>query len=306
VLGAGASLPTISNRLGERIVHEIRGLGIFDGSAHPPSALKDALLPYDIKFEIEAFRSGEISLNEYVSHTPNEAIEAILARLITVPAVGRPPQYRVFDWFAPSVLFNFNNDNLADGVEHRHILLRPHGAILASFVHSSAVRDALYHLAIPTDFPGWLDYHRPLPEPMHITSKWPYRLLLDRFSSLQAAVVIGYSFGEQTAGTLQDRESFEMLTDLLRWRPRPILIVDPYPERVADRIASAVHRNVSQLRCRWNVLAEFILSGGYRLAQQASHIKGAQAITSMYRHFEDALEREAANGRSSGPRKGTP
>ena len=297
VLGAGASLPAIPNRLGERILHEIRALGILDGNAHIPSALKEALLPYDIKFDLHVFRSGEISLNEYVTHTPNEVIEALLARLVTVPAVGRPPQYAVFDRFAPSVLFNFNNDNLVEGIDRRHILLRPHGEIPASFVHSSAVRDALNHLAIPTSFPDWLDYHRPLPEPGHITSKWPYRMLLDRFTALHAAVIIGYSFGEQIAGTIHDGESFEMLTDLLRWRPRPILVIDPYPERVADRIASAVHRNVSQLRCRWNILAEFILSGGYRLACQASHIKGAQAITSMYRHFEDTLERDAAHSR---------
>jgi hypothetical protein len=64
VLGAGASLPTISNRLGEHIIHEIRALGILDGRSHMPSALKEALVPYDIKFDLQSFRSGEISLNE--------------------------------------------------------------------------------------------------------------------------------------------------------------------------------------------------------------------------------------------------
>ena len=124
-----------------------------------------------------------------------------------VRAVAQPPQYAVFDRFASSVLFNFNNDNLADRIDPRHVQLRPHGAIPAS-----------------------------------------------------------------------------------RWRPRPVLVVDPYPDRVADTIASAVHRNVSVLRCKWNVLAEFILAGHYHLACQASHTKGLQALTSMYQQFEDALD----------------
>jgi hypothetical protein len=290
ILGAGASLPTISNRLGDRIREEVQALGILDGSVHVPSALKEALLPEDIQLEIQAFRSGEISQNEYIAHTPNEVIEAILSRIITVRAVGQPPQYAVFDRFAPSVVFNFNNDNLTDRIDPRHFLLRPHGAIPASFVQSVAFDDALRHLAIPTCFPGWLDYQRPLPEPTDITSRWTYRTLADRFASLHAAVIIGYSFGVQSTGMINDAESFEMLTDMLRWRPRPVLVVDPYPDRVADTIASAVHRNVSVVRCKWNVLAEFILAGRYHLACQASHTKGLQGITSMYRQFEDALD----------------
>jgi hypothetical protein len=55
---------------------------------------------------------GERFLNELIAHTPNEVIELLLARLLTVPESIVTPQYAIFDRFPPSVLFNFNNDNL--------------------------------------------------------------------------------------------------------------------------------------------------------------------------------------------------
>jgi hypothetical protein len=45
-------------------------------------------------------------------------------------------------------------------------------------------------------------------------------------------------------------------------------------------IATAIHRPVTILPCRWNVLAEFILSGKYRLAWQESLRKGTRALKS--------------------------
>jgi hypothetical protein len=32
-------------------------------------------------------------------------------------------------------------------------------------------------------------------------------------------IFVGYSFGTQSTDTIDDTESFELITDLLRWRP---------------------------------------------------------------------------------------
>jgi hypothetical protein len=123
-----------------------------------------------------------------------------------------------------------------------------------------------------------------------------------RFASFRTTVVIRYSLGEQRkSGLIHDTESFEMLVHLLRWRPQPILVIDPFPDRIAERIAAAVHRRVATLSCRWNVLAEFILSGGYNVARQESARKGQQALTSQYRRLEDAFESETSNDATALP-----
>ena len=228
VLGAGASFPTIPFQIPDQIRQRIWRNGIFEASPQPSSLLKDRLLPYDKNFDIDASVSGSISQNELDSHIPSAVVETHFAQTITVPGIRRPPQYAVFDRFPASVLFNFNNDNLADEVHCRHLCLRPHGVVDVGLVHSPAVTSTLQWLAISGNFPKSLVYHRPLPEPGDITSRTAYRILASKFQSLQAVVIIGYSFGEQSAtGSIDDSESFEMIVDLLRWRPKPVLLVGP-------------------------------------------------------------------------------
>ena len=148
----------------------------------------------------------------------------LLARRLTAPGVVRSAQYVVFDRFAPSVLLNFNNDNLAEVVHRKHLRLRPHGAIDAAFVHASIVDEAIWYLGtVPESWIKRLTYHRPLPEPADITSREEYRLLPHCWEALNAVVVIGYSFGEQRqSGLIHDAESFDLIVDLLRWRPKPV------------------------------------------------------------------------------------
>jgi hypothetical protein len=294
VLGAGASAPIISSQISDRIRKTVWENGVYEGSARPASRLKQRLLPYDIRFDVDADMSGSISQNELDSHTPDALVEALFARLITVPGSRPPPQYEVFDLVPASVVFNFNNDNLADAIHRRHLYLRPHGAVNCELVHSPFVSQAILYLAIPDSFPMDLDYHRPLPEPTDITSRTPYQMLARHFHAMHAVVIIGYSFGEQPAtGSIDDSESFKMIIDLLRWRPRPVLIVGPDPERLFLRIESAIRkRAVSMLRCKWNVLAEYILVGAFENACKEVHRKGLQEITSQYLRFADLMNDE--------------
>jgi hypothetical protein len=294
VLGAGASLPIITHQIAERIRKAVWDIGSFEAVYEPPSALKKRLLAYDIRFDIDAFFSDSISQNTLDLHTSNALVEALFAREITVPGASLPPQYEIFDYLPPSVLFNFNNDNLADGIHPRHLHLRPHGAVDYGLVHSPMMSRAIEYSAISDTFPLYLDYHRPLPEPNDMTARPPYQTLACHFEDVGCVVVIGYSFGEQRAvGSIDDVESFEMLTDLLRWRPKPVLIVGPDPERLCFRVEAAIRKSsVTMLSCRWNVLAEFMLSDAFGLACEQIHHRGLQVITTEYRRFEDMLEDE--------------
>lgn len=292
VLGAGASFPTISSfQVSDQIRKRIWSNGIFEASPQPTSPLKDRLLQPNENYDIDAFVSGSISQNELASLTSASVVEALFAQTITVPCAQRTSQYAVFDYFHASMLFNFNNDNLACELNPRHLCLRPHGIVEARIAHSPAINRAIQWLAIPDNFRKKLIYHRPLPEPGDITSRIPYRILASQFQSLQVVVIIGYSFGEQReTGSIDDSESFEIIVDLLRWRPKPVLLVGPEPERLLSRIESAIRsKSVSMLRCKWNVLAEFILSGGFTSAYKLARLNGVQEMTSLYLKFEDAM-----------------
>lgn len=290
ILGAGASLPEI-NPSADKIRKEIWKNGIFDASRQPTSLLKERLLP-----PLSPFTTLDSSIpqNELDAHTPTNLIEILFAQMITVPGVSRVAQYEVFDHFSSSILFNFNNDNLADAVHHRHLCLYPHRRVNFGLAHSPILNLAIEMLAIPDSITDAFGYHRPLPEPSNITSQEPYLTLKSNFESSQSVIIIGYSFGYQTAtGSIDDAESFEMIVDLLRWRPKRVLIIDPNPERLYFRIESAVRRNtVSILRCKWNVLAAFILSGAFGRAYKQMRRNDWQEITSLYQKFEDVKHTE--------------
>jgi hypothetical protein len=295
ILGAGASAPIIPMGVAAAIRRVVQKLGILDGCAEPPSLRKSRLLPPDLQFDIHAALTGEISQNELDAHTPLEVVETIFARHITVPNVGRPAQYAVFDCMPASVLFNFNNDNLGEAVHPRHLCLRPHGTVDVGMVHAPAVAAALRWLAIPASFVEQFDFHRPEPEPSDISGNWSYRRMIEMFDSLKMVVVIGYSFGEQRdTGEIDDTESFAVLTDLLRWRPKPVLVIGPDPEGVAARIeATARTGDVGLLACRWDVLSNFVLCDAFSRACKEVPRRGLQIVTSSYRRLEDALEERA-------------
>jgi len=290
VLGAGASLPTIPNNTAKLIREKIFKNGVFEATPQPASLLKNRLLPPNPDFDARAFASGEVSQSELDSLVPVSVVETFFAQLIAQATTRRSPQYAVFNHVYPSILFNFNNDNLADEVDSRHLCLRPHGRIDGPLVHLPAVEHALQWLAIPHDFTKTLDYHRPLPEPSDITSGAPYQELVSKFSSVQAVVIIGYSFGEQPGGLIDDSESFETIVALLRWQPKPVLLIGPSPDRLFFRIEQAVrNRIVSTLECRWNVLSEFVLSGRFESAYVRACQTGGQQITSLYQKFEEQM-----------------
>jgi hypothetical protein len=291
VLGAGASRPQIGGDLSARIRQLAWANGVYGGARQLASPLVKRMLPFEVDFEVKSLYLGGVSQNELDAHTPPELVELLLARLLTLPVPTLARQYAFFDLCPRSVIFNFNNDNLAQTIHRRHVHLRPHGWIDAQRVHSPVVDRALQFLAIPSEWASSLGYHRPLPEPNDMTSRQPYRMLPRYFELVSAVVIIGYSFGSQPSGSLDDTESFEMITDLLRWRRKPVLVVDPQPEPLAFRLQAALKgAPVSMLRCKWNVLAEFLLGGGFARACAGDR----RSLTLLYQIFEDEIADSAA------------
>ena len=295
VLGAGASRPQIGGDFGARIRQRVWANGIYPAIATVRSPLAQRLLPRQLAFDLEAMRTGGISQNEWDALIPNELVELLLARELTRPHAAPARQYRFFDHCAPSVIFNYNNDPLGDAIHRRHVHLRPHGMVNPHWVHAPVVDLAIRHLAIPQDWIAALAYHRPLPEPTNMTLRPPYRLLQRYFEALEIVVIIGYSFGAQPSGALDDAESFEMLTDLLRWRPKPVLVIEPAPELLAERlIATTRGGRVSMLRCKWNVLAEFVMTGQFRRACARTWRGDRRSITPLFWAFEEELSEAGA------------
>jgi hypothetical protein len=71
-------------------------------------------------------------------------------------------------------------------------------------------------------------------------------------------------------------------------------VIDPWPERIVDRIATSLCRSqVSALHCRLKVLAELIVSGEYGRAVRDEWSKGNSSTTQEYWRFEDYFLNQA-------------
>ena len=235
--------------------------GVFPISVQPTNSLKSVILKANSKFPQDDCSITQRELDEL---TPPEFVEVTVARLLTRKENIFPLQYQIFNLFYPSVIFNFNVDNLADRIHLKHEVRYPHLKIEPKIAHANVMYDALNWLAIPHNIAEYFQYWRPVPEDPLITSMEPYRERYQRlthiFASIRNLCLIGYSFGAWGGG-IDDPESFELLTDLLRWRPKPILVVNPEPYDLISLFEGSIKQKVFGLSCKWNILAKFIATG---------------------------------------------
>ena len=284
LLGSGASYPEIGK--GDSLSKEVRKRfwenGVYPILIQPTSPLKSAILRPNLKI---LQQNCLIEQAELDARTPFEFIEVTLAQLLTNNQLIFPPQYRVFDYFHPSVIFNFNNDNLADKMHPKHEMLYPHGKIAPIIAHLPYMNEAIKLMSIPQSINKYFDYWRPIPELSSITEKNPYRRLIDIFPTVNCVCIIGYSFGTW-AGGIDDAESLEMIIDLLRWKPKPVLIVDPNSEHLAEIFRTVIQQiSVYELSCKWNVLANFIIKGCFQRVLQTSR-GSLNDINAVYKYYE--------------------
>ena len=286
VLGAGASDPEI--KFGDKLSTAVRTYfwdnGIFPTYIQPSSPLKSAILK-----PIRTLEKSDriITQRELDDLTPPEFVEVIVAQLLTKIDGIFPIQYRIFDLFYPSVIFNFNVDNLADQIHWKHEVLYPHMKIDPKVAHSTIMQRALDWMILQKHVGQLFPYWRPVPESQSITSAEPYHRLKDVFSSMRYVCFIGYSFGAWSGG-IDDAESFEMITDLMRWKPKTVVVVNPHPNNLAALIESSIKQKVFCLSCKWNILAKFIVTGFFRKAflESGGSIRG---ITDCFFRFEELL-----------------
>ena len=72
-------------------------------------------------------------------------------------------------------------------------------------------------------------------------------------------VLVGYFLGRWHA-PFHDSESFESYVGILRWRPRPTLILSPSPAELTDLLQQRLSRgNVYPLAVRWEVFSRVVL-----------------------------------------------
>lgn len=213
ILGAGASLPEIrvdSNGIKD----EISLLNSYDTNLHPRTAFRDRLGL--TAFDLYQNKEQEIVQSLY-DHTNEGTIEAIFSKQLISPLKETPVQYKVFDYFYPSTLFIFNNDNMHNFVHKRHTILHPHGTINSKFIESEIINECIKNGDVSQNLNRFNRFYKPVPEEKYITSGVPYRTLKHYFNDFKAIIFIGYSFGLQKKdNTIDDQESFEFLMSLIR------------------------------------------------------------------------------------------
>src|SRR6478735_1726384 len=89
ILGAGASFPTIPFNPSDQLRQNVESNGCYETNLQPVSLLKQRLLPYDQKLDIEALKSGSISPNALVKLIPMSVIEVWFSQIITAPLAKR-------------------------------------------------------------------------------------------------------------------------------------------------------------------------------------------------------------------------
>lgn len=232
-------------------------IGFFPARQAPRTDLRERLLPYRILFDGHVERWKAFLL----AGIYDEALAAFFQRNIyrRVEQVA-PANYRIFNFVPPpAVMFDFNTDDLlARYCEPPHIVLNPHGAIERRIIEHPEFERFLrsaaeFAIALPNNSRIWL----PGPEPKTITRRPEYKFAIERMrAGGQYFLLIGYSFGRQRDGSIDDAESLEFLSELLKRFHRRIVLIDPMPEHVAGLFENRLHQRIYACKLYWNHLAE--------------------------------------------------
>lgn len=271
VSGAGLAVPIIPpmNTLSWQLALNYLQLGSYPARAGFRSELKDRLLPAPkllfSRNRADSLSSATVKLEwwqvQLLLAASDEAISALFQVKIYRPLKPMPPyNYRIFGYVQPpALIFDFNNDALlANYCEPPHIVLNPHGNIDRRLIEHPefdlflrAVTE--YGLLLPNFSQIWL----PRPEPKWITRRQEYDVVRSYLTQRgEFLLLIGYSFGRQPGGSIDDTESFEFLREVLKRFRRRIVVVDPFPEHVAGLFEDALRHRIYACKLCWNHLAK--------------------------------------------------
>lgn len=260
ILGAGASfgLLPFTPQLRADIEDKYEQIGIYPTTPAPQSNLFDRVIG-NRETEIDSPELKELLLR----NIPYGTLELLTQRGLWLPLSGViPPQYAVFEVVGcPSTIFSYNLDGLASAYcSGKHHVLEPHGAIDRYWIETPNYQEYLeYTAAFGGVLPHLIPKVLPSPEPAGITDTKPFSCARRLFAAAPVLIIIGYSFG-QWNGQFDDWESLEYFIDLLRYRPKPVVILSPTPQELIEILQERLSSyNVYGLPIRWELFSATLL-----------------------------------------------
>lgn len=193
-----------------------------------------------------------------IQRLPNYYARLFMKHELAKPRFRQRPidNYRVFRFFYPSLILNYNLDGLAGDVcSGLHRVVDAHGTIQRGYgapeIGELVMEAREYDLQVVTQD----DVLMCIPE-SDIDLRLAGRLLEAAQFSPRFIAIIGYSFGQSPKGTYDDSISLDFFREAFRGFSENVYVISPDPydlrEMLADRIES---KNVLGVPARWNILA---------------------------------------------------
>ena len=225
-----------------------------------------------------------------LSHIYPSLVQAIVLKELVPKWTTHAHQYQIFSLVSkPSIVFNMNVDGLAERHCYGHIVLTPHGTVPAHIIVGepwNMTIDSIceYGFDVPA-LPG--EAFLPKPETTDITRRSAYQEAPAYFQFAPYLILVGYSFGRYN-DSIDDSQTFSLLTDLLKTYPKPVLVIDPNPGRTAAMIQDSIRqREVYTLSMRWDYLTRAILEVSCKLG--CANLTNMRAVLPSIQYAYDHL-----------------
>jgi hypothetical protein len=206
------------------------------------------------------FADGQSLYLEILKRLPNYFARTYLKHVLAKANFSgrQSDSYRIFQFFRPSFIANYNHDGLAArlaGAGHR--VVEMHGRVERGYgsPEMAKVLDQArdYHL---TDVDDSLVMG--VPESYLDLQLARNLQIIGAFSPAFIAIV-GYSFARYGDGH-DDQVSLEYIKMRYQGFPGNVYIIDPAPDYLRETLADAIRsKNVFAIRAYWNVLAHVFL-----------------------------------------------
>ena len=143
--------------------------------------------------------------------------------------------------------------------KHRHIVLEPHGQRdslwfgddLDFWLEATILYDVQLPHATPKLLPG--------PEPVDIAEGPLYQSACRLLPLSSAVLIVGYSFG-MSGEVMDDFVSWNFVVKALKAFPRPVFVLSPFPDELADTLSHALSSyRVYGIPIFWETLAECLI-----------------------------------------------
>jgi hypothetical protein len=213
--------------------------------------------------EVRPGSSSDFPMLKLLDRIPNYYARTHLKSLLAKPAFEdrQCDNYRVFRYFASSILANYNHDGLAEifcGSHHRvvdmHGTIHPVYGSPEMMDHIDSARK--YHL------PDTLDDIL-MGEPEEWDSPDLARKLnyIVTHSKPTFIAVIGYTFANRKASDFDDWVSLCRLSERFRRFPGNVYVIAPDPYEIQAMLSDRLQtRTVFGVRSRWNLLAHAFMT----------------------------------------------